>query len=306
LTGVGRPLRSRLAGRVRRSLGADALAARLDAVEQTLAGLAGPRYPSGPVYLGDYQALVATRWGAKLVVDTRDYLLAPWLLLDGLWESHVTGWMQSTLAPGAVFVDVGANIGYFTLLGAQLVGKRGRVVAVEAHPDLAELLRRNVVMNGGGDVITVSACAAWSQPARLRFHQRVHYAANSSVGSFGPEGLARLDDTELVVDVEAIRLDDLLEGLPRVDVIKVDVEGAEVRAFTGLERTLNLNSSLTVMFEWSPAQLLQLGDTPEALLDLLSGHGLQFRLLEADLAPIERGRLLELDYGNVVARRPAH
>ncbi len=178
-------------------------------------------------------------------------------------------------------------------------------MAVEAHPGLAELLRRNVIMNGRADVVTVWARAAWSEPTRVRFHQRVHYAANSSVGSFGPEALAGLDDTEQAVEVEAVRLDDLLDTLPRVDVIKVDVEGAEVHAFAGLERTLDLNPSLTVMFEWSPAQLVQLGDTPEALLDLLSGHGLQFRLLEGDLAPIERAGLLDLDYGNVVARRPA-
>jgi FkbM family methyltransferase len=246
---------------------------------------------------------VATRWGAKLVVDTRDALLSPWLLLDGLWESHVTGWMQQTLRPGDAFVDVGANIGYFTLLAAQTVGATGRVVAVEAHPGLAELLRRNVVINGVHGRVAVFEKAAWSEAAKLRFHQRAHYSANSSVGSIGEDALADLDDTEDVIDVEGVPLDDLLAGLARVDVVKVDVEGAEVHAFTGMETTLRSNPNITVLFEWSPAQIRNLGDDPAALIDQLAGYGFRFRLMESELQPIDRSGLLDLPYGNVVARR---
>jgi FkbM family methyltransferase len=282
-------------------MGFDHLQARLDTVDQRLAALEGRRDPGAPVYLGDHLALVATRWGAKMVVDTRDSLLAPWLLLDGLWEAHLTGWMQQKLRPGDVFVDAGANVGYFTILGGQLVGDNGRVVAVEAHRGLVELLRRNVIINGMRDRVTVWHRAAWSAETSIGFHQRAHYAANSSVGSVGEPGLSELGDTEELVEVPAVPLDDLLGGLDRVDVLKVDVEGAEVQAFTGLQRTLEGNPGITVVFEWSPEQLRQVGDDPRDLVDLLSHHGLRFRLLEEDLAPIDRARLLELPYGNVVA-----
>ncbi len=193
---VRQRLVTRATARLRRSLGFAELEGRLDAVDRRLAGLEGSRYPSGPVYLGDHLALVATRWGAKMTVDTRDSLLAPWLLLDGLWEAHVTGWFSQVLRPGDVVVDVGANVGYFTLLGAHLVGERGRVIAVEAHPTLVDVLRRNVAMNGVHDRVTVWHRAAWSEAATLAFHARVHYAANSSVGSVGAARLAALGDTE--------------------------------------------------------------------------------------------------------------
>ena len=160
---MGRPpLLSRVAARARRALGMDELSQRLDDIETGLATLHADRYPNGPLYFGDHTALVATRWGAKMLVDTRDAAIAPWIVLDGLWETHVTDWLQQTLRPGQMFVDVGANVGYFTLLGAQLVGPKGRVVAVEAHPGLAELLRRNVIMNGLYGYVTTWHRAAWS------------------------------------------------------------------------------------------------------------------------------------------------
>jgi FkbM family methyltransferase len=303
LTAVDNAIKAKLLGPLRRAVGFDATAARLDAMEARLDSMERAVRPNGPVYLGENRALVATRWGAKMVVDTRDSLLAPWLLMDGLWESHVTGWFHDTLRGGQVFVDVGANIGYFTLLGARLVGPTGRVVAVEAHGGLFDILRRNVIINGYRQTVETVQVAAWSAPARLKFHQRANYLANSSLGPVGASGLADLGDTEEDVYVDARPLDEILGAGRRVDVIKVDVEGAEVHAFQGLAQTLAANPAIVVLFEWSPEQLAQVGNTREELVDLLAGHGLGFRLIEDGLASIDRARLLDLPYGNVVATK---
>jgi FkbM family methyltransferase len=288
---------------VRRAVGFDELVARLERIEGGQAGLERLRYPYGPLYLGDHIALVATRWGAKMVVDTRDNLLAPWLLLDGLWESHATGWMQRVLKPGDTFVDVGANVGYFTLLAASLVGDTGRVAAVEAHPELFGLLRRNLVMNGHQHSVRLWQRAAWSEQTSLLFHRRVNYSANSSVGSLPAAALAELGDEEDAVEVQAARLDDLLGDLGRVDVMKIDVEGAEVHALRGMDGILSANPGLTLMLEWSPGQLIQVGDSPEALVEILREHGFGLRLMERDLARIEPAELLDIPYANIVASR---
>jgi FkbM family methyltransferase len=292
-----------VAALARRGLGLQELAQRLDRIETELATLRSERYPHGPLYFGDHTALVATRWGAKMLVDTRDAAISPWIVLDGLWETHATEWLQRTLRPGQVFVDVGANIGYFTLLGAQLVGPQGRVVAIEAHPGLAELLRRNVIMNGLYGYVTTWHRAAWSGTTTLQLHQRLNFSGASSVGAIGEEALDRLGDTEEMVAVQAVAVDDLLVDLPPVDVLKMDIEGAELQAFTGLSRTLGSSPGIAVMFEWAPALMEGVGDKAEALVDLLEGHGLHFRLLEDDLSAIERAKLLDLPYGNVVATR---
>ncbi len=304
MSGVGRhPVLSRIAARARRSLGMDDLSHRLDGIESSLAALHASRYPNGPLYFGDHTALVATRWGAKMLVDTRDAAIAPWIVLDGLWESHVTEWLQQTLRSGQMFVDVGANVGYFTLLGGQLVGPQGRVVSVEAHPGLAELLRRNVILNGLYGYVTTWHRAAWSSATSLQLHQRLNFSGASSIGAIGQEALDRLGDTEEMIEVQAVPLDDLLEGLPPVDVLKMDIEGAELQALTGLSRTLDTSRDISVMFEWAPALIEAVGDKAEALVDLLEGHGFGFRLLEDDHSPIERAKLLDLPYGNVVAAR---
>jgi FkbM family methyltransferase len=300
---MAHPYLSGVAARLRRALGIDELTERLDAIESRLAGMHVDRYPYGPVYFGDHTALVATRWGAKMLVDTRDAMVSPWLVLDGLWESHVTDWLQHTLREGQVFVDVGANIGYFTLLGAMLVGPGGRCVGIEAHPRLAELLQRNVIINGLHHHVTTWHRAAWSETAELKLHMRRNFASNSSIGSIGADALTRLGDTEKIVEVPAVRLDDLLSDLPSIDVLKIDVEGAEVHVVTGLARILASNPAITVMFEWSPGQITDVGDDPATLLDLLLGHGFRFRLLEDGLAAIDRTALLALPYGNVVAAR---
>jgi FkbM family methyltransferase len=294
---------TRLAIRARQALGITELGERIGALEARLSSLpSDPTYPRGPLYFGDHTALVATRWGAKMLVDTRDAAIAPWLVLDGMWEPHVTAWMQSSLSRGQVFVDVGANVGYFTLLGAQLVGREGLVVAIEAHPKLAELLQRNVVINGVYGYVTTHQKAAWSENTELEFHIREYFAGNSSVGTIDAPGLDRLGDTERAVPVQAVVLDDLLAHLPRVDVIKIDVEGAEVHVFNGLRKTLLANPQAVIMFEWARAQIESVGDTPADLAGLMDELGYKLRLLETG-ETIDTEGLLALPYGNVVASR---
>lgn len=298
------PYASRLAARARRALGITELTERVAALEGRLGTLPVPEssYPRGPLYFGDHTALVATRWGAKMLVDTRDAAIAPWLALDGLWEPHVTAWLQATLRRGQVFVDVGANVGYFTLLGARLVGPEGRVVAVEAHARLFEILKRNAVINGVYGHVTLHQRAAWSEDTELEFHIRTNFAGNSSVGTIDDVGLERLGDTEEKVQVTAVRMDELLADLPRVDVMKIDVEGAEVHVFEGLRRTIGANPDMIVMFEWARAQIESVGDHPSALAELVDSFGFKLKLLETG-EPIELEQLLALPYGNVVAAR---
>ena len=153
LAGMRHPYLSRAAARIRRSLGLDDMARRLEAIETRLAGMTSTVTRTGP---------------------STSAITPPWWPPAGgprCWWTPATPWSPPgssstacgnpmspagcrTRSPGQVFVDVGANIGYFTLLGASLVGPGGRCVGIEAHPRMAELLQRNVIINGVHGFVT--------------------------------------------------------------------------------------------------------------------------------------------------------
>jgi Protein-L-isoaspartate(D-aspartate) O-methyltransferase (PCMT) len=106
-----------------------------------------------------------TREGARLEVDASD-LVGTYIAYFGVWEPNLTSWLEGRLRPGDVFVDVGANVGYFTVLASRLVGESGRVVAIEPSPLANSVLRRNVSDNGGENV-RVENVAVWDSSGEV-------------------------------------------------------------------------------------------------------------------------------------------
>ena len=123
------------------------------------------------------QCTVTTQFHARLRVDTRD-TIGRYIAYFGVWEPHLTALIEQTLEPGDVFVDVGANIGYFSLLASTLVGEAGTVIAIEAAPATAAILAKNV--RGRSNVRVIQA-AAWERRCSLEFYVGDHVSAQSTV-----------------------------------------------------------------------------------------------------------------------------
>jgi FkbM family methyltransferase len=151
---------------------------------------------------------------------------------EGGGEPEVQAALQKYLHPGMIFYDIGANIGFFSLLAARLVGKEGRVVAFEADPDIAARLREHTARNEFG-WITVEEKAVWSEP-RTVFFARTDPATSPDRG-LGHVVAASGSDT---IQVSAESLDDYSWTQPLPDFLKCDVEGAEVEVFRGASRLL--------------------------------------------------------------------
>lgn len=305
-----RPAVSASGRRARQGLEIDVLLRRIDELERRIEAVDHhvelARWPHGPVYAGNGTAMMTTRWGAKLFVDCSDSVLAPWLLLDGLWETGVTTWFHHVVTPGSTVVDVGANIGYFTVLGAKLTGPTGRVVGFEANPRLRPIAARNLAANSMHGHAEVRHLAAWSEATELVLHLRRHFTGNSSFAPFDPAFLHQLgDEASEPVRVPAAALDDELAHLERVDVVKIDVEGAELRVMQGLRRTLKANPDIQVLCEWSPDSVRAVGDDPAELLSLFDDHQLTAGVLQDDgtIAPAPAAGLLSLPYGNLTLTR---
>ncbi len=229
--------------------------------------------------------------------------MSPWLLLDGVWEPDVTEWFKSTLKPGMTFVDVGANVGYFSVLAAFLVGRSGRIIAFEAMPATHQLLAQNVIVNWMESFATAENLALYSGSQRLKFYVRKYYHGNSSLASVTHE-VGRLYDDIEEIEVDAVSLDEYLCKSPaRPDVIKVDVEGAELQVFRGARQTLAANHDVIVMCEWSQDQIRTANDDPAELVEELRGHGFRVYRIDTGMERISYEELLTVPYCNIVLKR---
>lgn len=186
------------------------------------------------VYIGDNKAICIVLGGYKMLVDTRDMGFTPHMLFDGYWEYWLTRFIVSTVKPNSVVADVGANLGYYTLLMAELVGPGGMVHAFEANPEICKLLEATVKLNGFSSRVTVhnKALVGPGQPATVSLFVPEAEPKNATLV---PDDFAWPSGS--TVKVDAMQLDDI--GFERLDFAKIDVEGAEFDVLSGAQRTLS-------------------------------------------------------------------
>jgi FkbM family methyltransferase len=186
-------------------------------------------------------------------------------------ERAVVAAFRRILQPGCLFVDAGANVGFFTLLGARLVGGEGRVIAIEMMPDTAARLRANVARNAATNV-TIAECALSNRSGEeVRAVMPENQYARASIAETPAPG-------QREVSVLTQTLDVLLIDVPgTIELIKMDLEGAEPMAIAGAERILA--RTRFVIFE-------QLGG--DAAAELLESKGFRLRTLDSTNVLAER------------------
>jgi FkbM family methyltransferase len=213
-------------------------------------------------------------------------------LQRGEAEPYTAHLLAAATTPGCRFLDVGAFLGYYALRAA---AAGARVVAVEPNPSTRRHLERNVRRNRLQDRVTVEPYAAAGRSAPVDL-----YVGDGDQSS---SGLAPNRSNRRPLRIEARRLDDLVES---VDVVKIDVEGAEIEALDGMSRLLAAGAPMTLVAECNPAGLARMGASPEALVRRLEEHG--FRVAAVDeagrrLLPWEHGVAAAAGYVNLHAVR---
>jgi FkbM family methyltransferase len=189
------------------------------------------------------------------------------------YEPQVVDALAALLRPGDVFMDVGANIGFFSLIASRLVGEAGRVIAFEPHPDALARFHDLMTANGGPPVVEVVATAVG---AASRESVQLFLSSDSVLSTLDPaqspaRGHFRFDRS---LSVGLISLDQWLadrpELLARLRLIKIDVEGAEAQVVDGMRQTLRHNRGVAVICETDPGGATDLtlrreGYAPESL-----------------------------------------
>jgi len=215
-------------------------------------------------YLGGNWALTQLSNGLPFFVNTHDRGIATWIILGGTWENFVDDVLCALAAPGQTFVDVGANLGYYTIKVGNLVGPNGRVFSFEPNPELFPFLAENISINGFAGRISAHRLAAGA----VTGHSTLHFTYSNMGGGHVdlPDGRSAAGG----VTVGITPLDDMLPPDCTVDLIKIDAEGFEPLIFQGMEGILGRSPGAAIVTEVSIAHWQRFGDPPE-LLDRVRG-----------------------------------
>ena len=267
---------------------------------RSLVGPFGTLFPDGTM-------LIQTLHGLKYFIDPSDEIMAPQLVVYRQWEPDLSSFIISSVTSDTVFVDIGANFGYFTCLAASKIGSNGtgRVISVEPNPAMQRLLRKNVRINWSLGPIEIHNCAIADRTGFVEFVVPNGRAANASVVA----SPAAQDDGRFIVPSQS--LDELLKGA-KVDLIKVDVEGFETAVLRGANNTLRKSAEVQIVLEWSLAQMQTAGFVAEDLMKVIADQQFTaYHLPPSRFAndatwsklKIDLNALKETKYENVLLRR---
>jgi len=192
-------------------------------------------------------------------------------LFRGEFESHEIAFLQETLKPGSIFLDIGANGGFYTVIAAKQVGVTGHVYAFEPGHSELEILRHNIAINHLTNV-TIVECAIGNKTGKAQLAISSDGAMNSLAKTNHPQQCI-----EYWQSVEIIKLDDFIQksGIKKVDFIKIDVEGAEKFVFEGFKNILLSDNEIKIMFEASDLNASAFGYSVKEFLENILSSGMK-------------------------------
>lgn len=206
----------------------------------------------------------ATVSGFRMRLDLSEHIQR--MVYLGAYERWETRQVRRLLGPGMTFVDIGANVGYFSLLAASLVGAQGRVFAVEPSPYAVERLRRTIADNRLESRIRLEAVGLGSEKGSTKLFDAD--PSNHTPAMFGADDAASST-------VPIATLDELIDvwGARQIDLLKIDVEGYEPKVFAGAKRTLAERKIKAILCEFNGLWLKQGGSSSADLYRLLLDAG---------------------------------
>ena len=202
--------------------------------------------------------------GIFLELDQSDPVASGAIAL-GVYEKNETELFRSKIKPAMTIIDIGANLGYYTVIASCSAGERGLVIAFEPEPNFFKLLSKNIIRNNLKNVAIFEMAIADKNGEADLFLSEENKGNNSLISS------EKLDS---FVSVKTATLDDFLSAkkIAMVDMIKMDIEGAEILALEGMKNTLAKYRPL-LFLEFSPHSIIKINRNPMDFLSTLRGIG---------------------------------
>jgi FkbM family methyltransferase len=249
------------------------------------------------VPMPDENMLIQTLHGTKYLIDPHDLIMAPQLIIYRQWEPDLSEYFLSHFTSNTVFVDVGANFGYFTCLAGSRIGQsgNGRVIAVEPNPRLFQLLQMNCSIN-------------WSM-CPIDLHQKAIAVSDGILDLWIPENRAANASLSAAAGgkphkVDVRSLDSILDIELKIDLLKIDVEGHERGVLLGAKEVIKRSPNINIVIEWSVSQMLQAGISPIEMIKTFEELNLCPMHLPANkdshVVPFNKSDLLATEYANLL------
>jgi FkbM family methyltransferase len=203
--------------------------------------------------------------GHKMYIDSKDSLQL--FANDGIFEESETKLVKRVIKKGDTVLDIGANIGYYTLIFANLVGNEGKVFAFEPDPMNFSLLKKNIKINRYKNVILENKAVS-NKTGKIKLYLGDSNRAINRIYD------AKIGDATKSIEIDAVKLDEYFKNYDKkIDFIKIDVEGSESSAFEGMSSILKKTRNLKMMTEFYPFLIKKFGGSPEQYLNLLLNFG---------------------------------
>lgn len=226
---------------------------------------------------------------ATIVINPNDPVVSG-ALTFGVYEKSEIAFMQRILKPGAIMLDIGANVGLYSALGGLALGEKGRIIAFEPDPESRKYLKQTIDANALSNTEVISAAASNNNGTTQLF---------ISTNNRGDNRLYENQNADVAVDVATVRIDDVLNerNIDAVDIIKIDVQGFEGYVIEGMEQTLKNSQRLQMLMEFWPEGLSSAGTNPLDLLNRLESFGLSLFELK------EKGNFTPIDDKEIFIKR---
>ena len=221
--------------------------------------------------------------GFTLYLDRTDEAIVR-EFMSGEYEPLGTELMQRLIRPGMAVLDIGANIGYYTLLYARQVGPKGAVYAFEPTPDTFSMLRKNIQSNGFSDTVRLIEAAVSDHSGTAEIFINQYNKGDNRL--YGSGSMRR-------VPVETKRLDDIFSAREHVDFIKMDIQGAEGLALRGMRDIIARDHPVIVMEFW-PRLYTKLDSSAREILETLSAAGYSFEDIDDEANDVRPATVPEL------------
>jgi len=223
--------------------------------------------------------------GHKMYLDDLDTLH---LAINGIWEPLETNLVKNNLKGGDIVLNIGANIGYYALLAARLVGPNGKVFAFEPDLNNFKILKKNIEINNYKNIIPINkAVSDKTGKAKL-------YLSNENRGS---HRIYEAEDMRKYIEIETIKIDDFFKDKnDKINFILMDIEGSEVAAFNGMKKILKKNKNVKILTEFWDWAIKKAGYDPKKFIEDISKSGFKISYMDEDLkklVPIEKNEIIK-------------